>query len=662
MAAKTKSSAPTRAAAPRPRPEKNGNTNSNKALMAPTKDEDIAKRRSSEQMGDIEFRYDLDPQLSWNPLARLGFDPENTHVTGVDKDTKYIAERYSERNPQGSLNKYMEKIGKPNLVDKVKPGDILVSSTVANPPIYAHEYTHSGFDKVVSYYKEDPEAFKKAYGEDASSMIERVANSKDYNEAATELMDDINTTMSGVFSNMEKAQTELGGGYSLMLADKLSKKLKKERASEMDKLSTTGTDYAGIQGILIAAEDLLKAKGEPPLAKHIPPSFFQRTLKKLGFAEGGSVVPEEEQMNDLFKSERIDPVSGNDVPPGALPQEVRDDVDAKLSEGEYVVPADVLRYYGVKFFEDLRNKAKKSLQAMDEDGRIGGEPLEEEMDDLPFSDEELVSEDDAEGEVMEAARGALVGYQEGGMQLSYPSYIKQPDLTSLGLTNPSGTASAGGVEYRKYVNDAGMTITIPYFNGQPMGIVPVGYYSEGSAPTQETKETANIVTEDKGGKRDKEPDYEGIDYKSLSDEDLQKSFDQTKSDVVKGITGVTSLAAAPVGIVAAALNAVSASQAANEIERRTGKRPETTGLMSKVADFLTGADKIGSMSDVVGKDDSGNDLVSAVKGFDSGMGAVAAPLGRPDRGGTNNSGSSTDKEDDEKDNGGFREGPMGKNE
>ena len=29
--------------------------------------------------------------------------------------------------------------------------------------------------------------------------------------------------------------------------------------------------------------------------------------------------------------------------------EVRDDIPAMLSEGEYVVPADVLRYYGVNF-------------------------------------------------------------------------------------------------------------------------------------------------------------------------------------------------------------------------------------------------------------------------------------------------------------------------
>jgi len=77
------------------------------------------------------------------------------------------------------------------------------------------------------------------------------------------------------------------------------------------------------------------------------------------------------------QAETVDPVSGNDVPPGSLPEEVRDDIDAKLSEGEYVVPADVVRFFGVKYFEDLRTEAKMGLQQMDADGRIGGEPVQE---------------------------------------------------------------------------------------------------------------------------------------------------------------------------------------------------------------------------------------------------------------------------------------------
>jgi hypothetical protein len=72
---------------------------------------------------------------------------------------------------------------------------------------------------------------------------------------------------------------------------------------------------------------------------------------------------------------KVDPVSGNEIPPGSMAKEVRDDIPAQLSEGEYVVPADVVQYYGVKHFEDLRDKAKGGLNQMEADGRIGGEPI-----------------------------------------------------------------------------------------------------------------------------------------------------------------------------------------------------------------------------------------------------------------------------------------------
>ena len=43
-----------------------------------------------------------------------------------------------------------------------------------------------------------------------------------------------------------------------------------------------------------------------------------------------------------------DPVSGNDVPIGSTKEEVRDDIPAQLSEGEFVLPADVVRYHGLE--------------------------------------------------------------------------------------------------------------------------------------------------------------------------------------------------------------------------------------------------------------------------------------------------------------------------
>ena len=90
----------------------------------------------------------------------------------------------------------------------------------------------------------------------------------------------------------------------------------------------------------------------------------------------------EDQMEMNFGKGQVDPVSGNEVPTGSLPEEVRDDIPAQLSEGEYVVPADVVRYWGVKLFEDLRMQAKIGFEQMDEDGRIGGEPMDMELGDM----------------------------------------------------------------------------------------------------------------------------------------------------------------------------------------------------------------------------------------------------------------------------------------
>jgi Arc/MetJ-type ribon-helix-helix transcriptional regulator len=109
------------------------------------------------------------------------------------------------------------------------------------------------------------------------------------------------------------------------------------------------------------------------------------------------------QSRNLFKigglnqqGGTVDKTSGNDVPPGALQKEVRDDVDAKLSEGEFVFPADVVRYIGLEKLMKIRDMAKKGLQRMNDIGQMGNadevensEALhsEEEMDDEMFSSE-----------------------------------------------------------------------------------------------------------------------------------------------------------------------------------------------------------------------------------------------------------------------------------
>jgi hypothetical protein len=134
---------------------------------------------------------------------------------------------------------------------------------------------------------------------------------------------------------------------------------------------------------------------------------FVNTLKK---AEGGSVEKEVE-----FVKEDDDDVP--DPPPGATPEEVADDIPAYLSTGEYVLPANVVRYIGLKNITGMHQRALAELQQM------------EDLDIIENVDENgYVEEDDDEMDYMKPEgvveivvaehhpKGLLaMGFAEGGM-------------------------------------------------------------------------------------------------------------------------------------------------------------------------------------------------------------------------------------------------------
>ena len=138
----------------------------------------------------------------------------------------------------------------------------------------------------------------------------------------------------------------------------------------------------------------------------------------------------------------MDPVSGNEVPPGSMAEEVRDDVPAQLSEGEYVVPADVVRFYGVKFFEDLRSEAKRGLMEMEANGRIGGEPVAQTIDNQTggeLTPEELAALEQIQG----MAVGGMVPQptQSTNPYLQQQQMYQQPAPVAMGNT---GQYNRGG--------------------------------------------------------------------------------------------------------------------------------------------------------------------------------------------------------------------------
>lgn len=232
---------------------------------------------------------------------------------------------------------------------------------------------------------------------------------------------------------------------------------------------------------------------------------------KANFNEGGMAMEEQTQMAFALGGsvEEVDPVSGNEVPTGSLPEEVRDDIDAKLSEGEYVVPADVVRYYGVKFFEDLRSQAKMGFEDMAANGRIGGEPVPAEGG-LPFDVSELQAEDVPDGPMMMNEGGFL---DRDALESKFPA---------------SFMGSSGPVqEWKTFENEAGLTITIRYVNGQPMSPIPAGYTEVGARSEQALEApSANRDNDDNDGPPPGSTS-EPVDLSSLSADELEKLGDGT---------------------------------------------------------------------------------------------------------------------------------------
>ena len=243
----------------------------------------------------------------------------------------------------------------------------------------------------------------------------------------------------------------------------------------------------------------------------------------------------------------IDPISGNDVPPGSAQEEVRDDIPAQLSEGEFVFPADVVRYIGLEKLMRLRQEAKMGLKMMEEMGQMGNADEATMPDDLPFDINDLDMDD-------EIGDNNEIEMQVGGMVPSIPPGIPTPQQQVFGISGfqqaaapttgvaaipeaasqqfvqpvarpaqaavptmkqfdqqeiPSFADFTGGDfggydELRQYRNEAGNVINVPFRNGQPISPIPEGYtfvdpeatQTEDVTTTSTTPQTTSVRMED----------------------------------------------------------------------------------------------------------------------------------------------------------------------
>jgi hypothetical protein len=204
--------------------------------------------------------------------------------------------------------------------------------------------------------------------------------------------------------------------------------------------------------------------------------MYKKRKSKM-FADGGI----------MQEGGTVDEVSGNDVPPGSLKEEVRDDVDAKLSVGEYVFPADVTRYYGIAKLEAMRKEAQDSLKQMEAGGRMGNaEQVSEEAvdeydndDDFSKSVDAAMSEQDGENE-----------YNKGGVVKSYAvgGVVGYDPATSKEIYK---RAPIKGFEMIPMEDDKGNRIFIPFINGEPQLAIPAGYHIRAAA-TEAKPATARL--------------------------------------------------------------------------------------------------------------------------------------------------------------------------
>ena len=244
--------------------------------------------------------------------------------------------------------------------------------------------------------------------------------------------------------------------------------------------------------------------------------------KPAVFNEGGIPMKKDIQAQQLEmfgdvgkmakKKMSNDPISGNEIPKGSVAEEVRDDIPAQLSEGEFVLPADVVRYHGLEKLMKLRQEAKGGINMMDNMGQMGNSEEATMSDDMPFKPQMAVG-------------GAVPGINvtQPTQQMMKPSIYSAPNIQPVVTpqvavptqptytaqtipqyqqqqpTNTAATPSFGGLvgapfgqlqesTTKKYVNpETGEELYIPFVNGQPIYPIPTGFKEESEIVKEEEK-------------------------------------------------------------------------------------------------------------------------------------------------------------------------------
>lgn len=157
------------------------------------------------------------------------------------------------------------------------------------------------------------------------------------------------------------------------------------------------------------------------------------------------------------------------LPPGALPQDVVDSETIKATPGEFVIPAEVVRFLGIDKLERLVTKAKESLAELEANGRIGGDPTPE---------------------------PAAPPAPEGNATPPQPAFAEGGVVEGGGTTLPQENGFSGA---KRFKNSTGQEVFIPYVNGEPMFPIPQGFSEAESTGPEAPQDRVAQVSQGAGG-------------------------------------------------------------------------------------------------------------------------------------------------------------------
>ena len=287
------------------------------------------------------------------------------------------------------------------------------------------------------------------------------------------------------------------------------------------------------------------------------------------------------------QGETIDRKSRNKVPVGSLQKEVRDDVPINISEGEFVFPADVVRYHGLEKIMNMRQDAKSGLKLMDKMGQMGNSDQATLPDDIPFRPQNyqeggaIVNPQIQMPQVQQQNQVPGVNVNQPQQLGMRPSVYSVNQIQPVKVTTPSAptyttmgapqyqtpTSSAATPDYSKLVGagfgqlpksetkryfnkETGEEMFIPFIDGKPIYPIPAGFVEEAKAkeeekakdPTKARVDTTRVV--DSSDDSQKEPDTK--EFKVASTLSKQKG------------TGITDalgkiFKAGPIGIITSKL-------------------------------------------------------------------------------------------------------------